>query len=131
MFSGSIGSYIVLVGCGNQEDSELPVREVRIDNTAKEWRYERRKSVKLEFLERVRALELRAQSEDSYGTSCRAIDLVLTERTNETDEGKEEGMRLNVKERFAGLAASPGFNQHAPEPPLELSSLLVFQRPER
>jgi hypothetical protein len=105
----------------------LPVREVRIDNTTKEWGYERRKSVKLEFLERVWALELRAQSEDS----CRAIDLVLTKRTNETDESKEEGMRLNVKERFAGLAASSGFNQHAPEPPLELSSLLMFQRAER
>ena len=30
-------------------------------------------------------------------------------------------MRLNVKERFAGLAASSGFNHDAPEPPLELS----------
>jgi hypothetical protein len=39
-------------------------------------------------------------------------------------------MRLNVKERFAGLAASSGFNHDAPEPPLELSSLLMFQRPE-
>jgi hypothetical protein len=44
----------------------LPVREVRIDNTAKEWRHERRKSVKLESLKRVWALELRAQSKDSY-----------------------------------------------------------------
>lgn len=40
-------------------------------------------------------------------------------------------MRLNGKERFAGLAASPGFNHDAPEPPLELSSLLMFQRPEQ
>jgi hypothetical protein len=50
---------------------------------------------------------------------------------NETDESKEEGMRLNVKERFAGLAASSGFNHDAPEPPLELSSLMMFQRPEQ
>lgn len=40
-------------------------------------------------------------------------------------------MRLNVKERFAGLAASSGFNHDAPEPPLELSTLLMFQWPER
>ena len=40
-------------------------------------------------------------------------------------------MRLNVKERFAGLAASSGFNHDAPEPPLKLLSLLMFQRPER
>jgi hypothetical protein len=40
-------------------------------------------------------------------------------------------MRLNVKERFAGLAASSGFNHDAPEPSLELSSLLMFQWPER
>jgi hypothetical protein len=57
--------------------------------------------------------------------------LYSKKRTSETDESKEEGMRLNVKERFAGLAASSGFNHDAPEPPLELSSLLMFQWPER
>jgi hypothetical protein len=63
----------------------MQVREVRIDETGRKWGHKRRKSVKLEFLKRAKAVELSAQLQDGYGIRYRAIDLIQAkERTKQT-----------------------------------------------